>query len=326
MLRIRNEKGELHSILIFLFMTAISLFFLTMNYDVLKDIEPKGIKESTTPIERVIQEFAPEYNPEYKKEKGPKILRRKITSSQKLVYPFSQDPGGTIVPQKESPVLKTASSKSDSQQNVPVEQEKKIKSATGPVLIKNIQFRKAKNGAESVLVHSNRFFKPTVFGLEGDNPYGASLRMVIDIKNASYKKKGDSKINVTGKFIRRIRSSFNKNSLVCRIVLDLEPSNSYTADQIFLKDENIYILVVTEEKKNGGVKGEHRDKKSKEIGALESNHNQHSFKKRQQERRPVADLVEIEDISFRKAKNGTDTVLVRSNRFFEPTIFALEGK
>ena len=181
------------------------------------------------------------------------------------------------------------------------------------VLIEDITFRRVRNGREIVLVRANRFFEPKVFSIGGKRP-----RAVIDIKKASPIRKGLSKINVNGKMIRRIRSHFHADSRTLRIVLDLRPSEkSYKTMQALNMDDNRFVLEVVGEGAlvETGDKGSHE--RAKEAKAL---------KKPQKEIGPLPGPVLIEDIRFRKSRGGAEVVFIHPNRFFEPKIFAIEGK
>ncbi|MFH0845324.1 MAG: DUF1566 domain-containing protein [Pseudomonadota bacterium] len=120
--------------------------------------------------------------------------------------------------------------------------------ARHPVLIEAISFRKTLHGGETVLIRSNRFFKPELTALEGNTP-----RMVVDIEDSSDITTGPPRIDTDGRMIKRIRSHFDKDSHKLRIVLDLEPSLNYVANQIYFKKENIYALTLTEEGKNNDL-------------------------------------------------------------------------
>lgn len=116
--------------------------------------------------------------------------------------------------------------------------------AQNPVLIEAISFKKTRQGGETVLIQSNRTFRPELTALAGNNP-----RMVVDIEVSSDITKAPSKIDTDGRMIKRIRSHFNEDSHKLRIVLDLDPSLNYVANQIYFEKENIYALIVTEEGK-----------------------------------------------------------------------------
>lgn len=142
--------------------------------------------------------------------------------------------------------------------------DKEVMPAAAPVTIKEILFRKTPSGKECVMIRSDRFFKPQVFGLEKKNPFGENLRVVIDIKDAFYEKKGPSRMDVNGRMIKSIRTYFQPDSGTLRVVLDLLPSERYSTEQVFYEEENIYSLVVAEGDGGERVRTEHRDGEARE--------------------------------------------------------------
>ncbi len=110
-----------------------------------------------------------------------------------------------------------------------------------PLVITDITFELEKGSKERVLIHGNRRFTPTVFGLEEDPP-----RLVVDIRGVSRFAKRVSNIPVDGEFIRQIRINLHQGSQTMRVVLDHYPSpERYEVGQIFYEDENIFALEVT---------------------------------------------------------------------------------
>lgn len=121
----------------------------------------------------------------------------------------------------------------------------KIEEIPKPLKIKNITFRIESDEKERVFIHSNNLYHPIVFGLEGERP-----RVVIDIKKTSYFRKGLSKIPVNGRVIKQIRAHLHRDSKKLRVVLDLQPWESYTVNQSVYKIDNGHIFALEIEAKN----------------------------------------------------------------------------
>ncbi|MDY7039103.1 MAG: DUF1566 domain-containing protein, partial [Thermodesulfobacteriota bacterium] len=151
------------------------------------------------------------------------------------------------------------------------------------VEIEDISFRKAKNGTDTVLVRSNRFFEPTIFALEGKKP-----RLVIDIKNASYVRKNLPMMDIDGKMIKRIRSQFDDDFHILRIVLDLESSKGFMAKQSFHKDENLYSLEVIGEDWSEGNVTRNKDERAEAIIQKSYVERKESDSRKRAERRQTA--------------------------------------
>jgi len=105
-------------------------------------------------------------------------------------------------------------------------------------MAQGIRYRIEPDGNEKVYIRLNRFFIPTIFGIEGERP-----RIVIDIRGVS-DWSCDPKIPVPGLLIRQIRSYLHRATKELRIVLDLEPLDNYTISQTYFRDQNIYCVSV----------------------------------------------------------------------------------
>ena len=193
------------------------------------------------------------------------VLRYKVPLPQKTASPPPKESAEFELIheiRKKSAIPKPAPLKITHQQGV---LNKEMRKAAGPALeesvsIRDITFRKAPNGMEVVFIHSNRFFKPVIFALEGRRP-----RLVVDIKGTSYIKQGLSTISVGGALIRQIRSHLSQDSKKLRIVLDLDPSKDFVTNQIFYDKNNIYSLEVIEEKGHEGAGPRKKDNPREEI-------------------------------------------------------------
>jgi hypothetical protein len=180
--------------------------------------------------------------------------------------PLGKSPSGELRREKEkNDRVRISGSKitipSDETQKKLRETEKDKKSNK----INNITFRLETKEKETVFIHSNRFYHPVVFGLEGERP-----RIVVDIKNTSYIRKGLSRILVNGNVIKQIRTYLHRDSNKLRVVLDLQPTESYKVTQTFYEASNSHVLELGVEGEKGekrkeklaGGKGENKKKKN----------------------------------------------------------------
>ena len=109
-----------------------------------------------------------------------------------------------------------------------------------PLVIKKITLNQDKGGTETLLIHSNRFFWPSVlFTLEEDIP-----RLVIHINNTTTLEKSLSDPTLRGDLIKEIRNPPQQKGNNVRIILDLAPDRKYEVTQVFDKKDNIFNLVV----------------------------------------------------------------------------------
>ena len=111
---------------------------------------------------------------------------------------------------------------------------------TPPLVIKKIKLKQNKEGTETLLIHSNRFFWPSVlFALEEDGP-----RLVILIPNATSLEKSQSKTTFKGDLIKAIRNQPQKKGNNVELILDLASDRKYEVTQNYDKNENTFNLIV----------------------------------------------------------------------------------
>lgn len=113
-------------------------------------------------------------------------------------------------------------------------------SAAVPQLL-DITFDDSSNRGEMVLFHLNDFYPPTVSAIEKENP-----RVLCDFNNMNLADGVREDIVASGKFVKHIRAEKFKNPDKVRIVLDLSPDRDYDLQQVFFKNDNLFVLIVNE--------------------------------------------------------------------------------
>lgn len=106
------------------------------------------------------------------------------------------------------------------------------------VVVEGINFKADKFGPEKVLIYFNRFYLPKIFAIEGKKP-----RIVIDVDNV-FSWQGKTVMDVEGIFVKKIRTHLDSTKRRLRIVLDLNPSRNYVADQSYFKNDNIFCIMI----------------------------------------------------------------------------------
>ncbi len=154
--------------------------------------------------------------------------------------PQQLDPAKPI-PQQPEP--KQAEPKLAAQKEVealptPAETAKTGKTAVAPVL-SSITFDNSSNRGEMVLFKLNEFHSPIVFGIEEGQP-----RVVCDFKETVAADDVPNVIKTDGKYVHTIRIGREKTPKKVRVVLDLAPSNSYDLQQVFFKDDNLFVIII----------------------------------------------------------------------------------
>lgn len=111
---------------------------------------------------------------------------------------------------------------------------------SAPVL-RGLSFDDSSNRGEMVLFHLNDFFPPTVSAIEKDSP-----RVLCDFNNMRLGKDVQTPLVANGKYVERIRAANHKNPDKVRVVLDLAPDKDYDLQQVFFKNDNLFVLIVNE--------------------------------------------------------------------------------
>lgn len=143
----------------------------------------------------------------------------------------------SVVPEEKS-VEKPLAKSIEKQIEKPVENT--TLAAAVPQLL-DISFDDSSNRGEMVLFHLNDFYPPTVSAIEKENP-----RVLCDFKNMSLADGVRENIVASGKFVKHIRAEKFNNPDKVRIVLDLSPERDYDLQQVFFKNDNLFVLIVNE--------------------------------------------------------------------------------
>ena len=107
--------------------------------------------------------------------------------------------------------------------------------------ILDITFDDTSNRGEMVLFRLNDFYPPTVSALEKGNP-----QVFCDFMDMKISPEVRESIVANGKYIQRIRTTEHTNPDKVRIVLDLTPDRGYDLQQVFFKNDNLFVLIVNE--------------------------------------------------------------------------------
>ena len=110
----------------------------------------------------------------------------------------------------------------------------------GPVLLE-VSFEKSINNSETVLFRLNHFYPPLVFGVEKGEP-----RVICHFLDARIGSAIPSSIDAGGQFIDRILVSEEPDPDKVRVELVLVPNRNYDLQQLFFKEENLFVIIVKE--------------------------------------------------------------------------------
>lgn len=133
-------------------------------------------------------------------------------------------------PQKEATVIQPMS-------EIGVQEEGKEESAV-PVL-QTIDFDPNASRGETISFRLNGFHPPVVFGIEEDIP-----RIVCFFKNVKAGSSLQDMLNADGRYVKNIKIGKYENPDNIRVVLELTPGNNYDLQQIFFKEDQLYMMII----------------------------------------------------------------------------------
>jgi hypothetical protein len=102
-----------------------------------------------------------------------------------------------------------------------------------------VEFDRSSHRGEIVAFKLNGFNPPVVFGIEEDIP-----RIVCFFKDTSAGEELGEFIETDGRFIRNIKIGTYRNPDNIRVVLDLVPGRNYDLQQIFFKEDNLFMVII----------------------------------------------------------------------------------
>jgi hypothetical protein len=109
-----------------------------------------------------------------------------------------------------------------------------------PVLL-DVSFEKSINESETVLFRLNHFYPPLVFGIEKGEP-----RVVCDFFDAEIDENIPPEIEAGGQFVDRIMVTKEADPDKVRVELVLMPNRNYDLQQLFFKEDNLFVVIVKE--------------------------------------------------------------------------------
>jgi hypothetical protein len=117
------------------------------------------------------------------------------------------------------------------------------KTQEGPQL-EYVKFDATSPKGEMVMFKLNGFHPPSVHGVEEGIP-----RVICDFNNTKLVDTTKNLIKTNGKLVKVIRTSKTKKPERVRVVIDLEPNRNYDLQQVFFKEDNLFVIIVNAVKK-----------------------------------------------------------------------------
>lgn len=146
------------------------------------------------------------------------------------------EPEAESTPEPAVVVEKIAETVSPTQKN---EDNPVARQDTMPVLIDVSFDNEFTKSGEMVLLKLNNFQPPVISTEEKDPP-----RIYCDFANASIGDGLKNEIDIGGKFVEKIRIIKDEKPAGVRVVLDLVVGNNYDLQQVYFKEDNLFVLIV----------------------------------------------------------------------------------
>ncbi len=170
-------------------------------------------------------EVVPEPKPEVTTEQQPEEKIPQVAS----IPPPSKTPDSIEVPTDEATIIQPMS-------EVGVLDAKDDQAL--PVLY-SIEYDPKSNRGEMISFKLNGFHPPVVFGIEEDLP-----RIVCFFKNATGGPDLKDFMGTDGQYLKNIKVGKYQNPDNIRVVLELVPGNNYDLQQIFFKEDKVFMLII----------------------------------------------------------------------------------
>ncbi len=119
--------------------------------------------------------------------------------------------------------------------------ETTVSGKTASPKLLSISFDDSSTKGEMVLFHLTAFEPPTVSAVEKDNP-----KVFCDFMGMELSTGVEENIAAQGKYVQRISTSKHSKPDKIRVVLNLSPQRDYDLQQVFFKNDNLFVLIVNE--------------------------------------------------------------------------------
>ncbi len=108
-----------------------------------------------------------------------------------------------------------------------------------PTLL-SVSYEETTNKKEMVLFRVSGFHPPVVFAIEEEEP-----RIVCDFLDVLLGENIEDVLNSDGNYIKRVRVARHSSPEKVRVVLDLVADNNYELKQVFFKEDNLFVVVIS---------------------------------------------------------------------------------
>lgn len=225
---------------------------------------PEATAKSTQPSSAAKPEKKAQKTPQKAAQKTPakgEPPQPEVTAPQKTVQnapltdqktklapaqasPKKPGPQVTEQPAKTPKESKPEVKKPAKQASAPNQQKLQAPAAPPKPELLSIKFDPASPKGEMVMFKLNGFYPPSVHGVEEGIP-----RVICDFNKTTLKAENRKRIDTDGKYVKALRISTTQKPEKVRVVIDLEPNRSYDLQQVFFKDDDLFVIIVNTIKK-----------------------------------------------------------------------------
>ncbi len=211
----------------------------------------KAPEETTPPAPLVPEQAVPQSGDPG--EPGEPMAMITAESAKKIVKPKQLEPLPAAqpleptAPQAAEQIVETQQAAAQPAEPTAPQAAEQVKK-TEPVdsVLLDISFEKSINMSETVLFRLNHFSPPLVFGIEKGEP-----RVVCDFMDTRIGADIPELIEAGGQFVNRISVSTQADPRKVRVELILVPNRHYDLQQLFFKEDNLFVVIVKELQKEG---------------------------------------------------------------------------
>jgi hypothetical protein len=104
-----------------------------------------------------------------------------------------------------------------------------------------VSYDDSSNRGEMVLFHLTDFYPPKVAAIEKETP-----RVLCDFNDMVLGVDLEKDITAGGRFVSRIRLVEDTVQPKIQVIIDLAPDHDYDLQQVFFKNDNLFVLIINE--------------------------------------------------------------------------------
>lgn len=129
--------------------------------------------------------------------------------------------------------------------DISVELKETVPLEESPRLVK-VSFERSTNDKEMVLFRLSGFHPPVVFSMEEEQ-----LLVVCDFLDVTLEPGMKKRLKSNGKYIRGVKLTIHQEPQKVRAVLELKDSFNYDLKQVFFREDNLFVIIVSKVDQQG---------------------------------------------------------------------------